>query len=688
MPKLNVVPILWTLLTVLLLTACQPIRPDQDMDVQAAQTASAAGEQAEPAAAPPVPLLTLQPPTAEKARSAEEIFDAVSPAVALVESPSGTGSAILIQGSYLLTNANIVWPYTEARVVFPGGSEHPAAPVAGWDLFADLALIGPIDTQIEPAPLVDGGDLPVGSNVYLIGHPPSQVKSPRPRPKITAGILSRLVKWETTDYTFFKVDVTARKEELPLPTFTTGILSRLLRWETFEYTYFKEYDNAIREHTGGVMVTDSGDVVGISTFNISGFELAGSIADALPRLNTILGHDLGVTIEQRGLPQGEGQHEFERTLRDFFDEDRYLLQEPEDTEIEIIAKGRGSRQLSYYRFGDHHWTGNYPSYDESPRIDFTVYGSALYSIEVSGPSESGNSYLLTSSHPLLPFPDPDDRRILTVGDSYVGVLDVPYDHDIFELNLKAGEKVQIDVESIVLDPMIMLIEKNDEFEMIARDDDGGGGLLGKNSRILYEAPRDGTYMLLVGDPHIEDVGGYFVKVTVPAEAAQQTEPDLIGRTLRTPHIRIVLYEGDSFGFPMVERREWVALPGEECGQFVLCYFWDSAARLVAEFAFHELPPQERSREGFIESVDLSILNGPGSQKISAEKITTEVGGLELDLLKYSLDDGKMLSTMIVYVDETQDAVFALMAFNSPDTQHHIDSDVEMFARFFHARETD
>ena len=37
-------PVLWTLLTVLLLTACQPIRPDQDASADTEQTTAAAAE--------------------------------------------------------------------------------------------------------------------------------------------------------------------------------------------------------------------------------------------------------------------------------------------------------------------------------------------------------------------------------------------------------------------------------------------------------------------------------------------------------------------------------------------------------------------------------------------------------------------------------------------------------------------
>jgi len=142
MRKLDVLPVLRSLLNVLLLTACQPNRPDQSMDVQAGQPAASPDDQAEPTQAAPSTLLTLQPSTAGEATSATELLAAISPAVALFDTPLGTGSAILIQDNYLLTSAHVVWPNTEVRVVSPDGSEYPAAPV-------------------------DPGDLPFGSDVYI-----------------------------------------------------------------------------------------------------------------------------------------------------------------------------------------------------------------------------------------------------------------------------------------------------------------------------------------------------------------------------------------------------------------------------------------------------------------------------------------------------------------------------------------
>ena len=653
--KLNPAPILWTLLTVLLLSACQPIRPDQDTAAQAAKATAAADDQAEPATpnpAPPATLLTLQPPTDGEARSAAELFATISPAVAFVDTPLGNGSAILIQDNYLLTNAHVVWPFTEVRIVFPDGSEHAPAPVAGWDLVADLALVGPVETQTEPLPLVDAGSLPVGSDVYLIGYP-------------------------------------AEEEEFPQPSITTGILSRLRSWDTIGYRFFQVDAAAISGQSGGVMVTNSGDVVGLSTFTFGGFGLAASIADALPRLNTILGHDLGVTVEQRGLPQGEGQTEYEDTLRDSRDLHRYLLQEAAGTEIEISIEGVGRPQLYARPLGTGFWgeSSVRGSDQKQATLSLTVESNDPYLIEVQQPSENRNSYLLTSSHPLLAYPDPDDRRVIAAGDAYLGTVDVPDDTDVFELELQAGDRVQIDVDSIGIDPWIVLHYESDSFEETVRDDDSGGGMFGENSRIVYAAPRDGTYILMVKDYSDEMIGSYFVNVTVPTEAAELTEPDLSRRVMRTSYGKLTWYESDRFGFSILEPIEWQPVTGEDCALFVLCYSSGSAFLFVMENPLHELPPQERNRDGIVESVETGMLLQPGAEKLSAEAIFT-VQGLEADRLKFSLDGGQMLSTAFVYLDDTAGAVFILLVFTVLGYHDEHEPLAEQFIDSFRVRDAE
>lgn len=157
---------------------------------------------------------------------------------------------MLIEHDYLLTNAHVVWLYEAACIVFPDGSEHLDIPVYAWDLMTDLALIGPLETDLPSVPF-DGTDMGIGSDVYLISYPAELEEFPQP--SITSSILSRKRSWDALDYLFFQVDATI----------TGG-------------------------QSGGILVTQTGDVVGISTFYFSGFGLASSVADALPRLNAML----------------------------------------------------------------------------------------------------------------------------------------------------------------------------------------------------------------------------------------------------------------------------------------------------------------------------------------------------------------------------------------------------------------
>ena len=107
----------------------------------------------------PVPLTSAQ------------IFNKVSPAVAFVQTADATGSGVLVERGYVVTNAHVVWPYNAARVVFPNGAAYDAAPVKGWDRVADLALLGPINTATQPVTLLDGESTPIGAEMYLIGYP-------------------------------------------------------------------------------------------------------------------------------------------------------------------------------------------------------------------------------------------------------------------------------------------------------------------------------------------------------------------------------------------------------------------------------------------------------------------------------------------------------------------------------------
>ena len=130
------------------------------------------------------------------------MYAQVSPSIAFIETPVVSGSAVLIQDGYLVTNHHIVWPYKEVRVVFPDGTELANVPVAGWDPLTDLAVLGPVDVSAPPLQLEDGEDMALGEELFLVGYPAEWELTPQA--SITRGILSRYREWERQGITLIQ----------------------------------------------------------------------------------------------------------------------------------------------------------------------------------------------------------------------------------------------------------------------------------------------------------------------------------------------------------------------------------------------------------------------------------------------------------------------------------------------------
>ena len=234
--------------------------------------------------------------TAEKFSSAQ-IFEKVSPAIAFIHTRTGTGSGVLVEGGYVVTNAHVVWPFDAVRVVFPDGTDFRGVPVIGWDLLVDLAVLGPISTPVEPVPMLDGESMAIGSEMYLIGYP-------------------------------------AEVEAYPKTTMTRGILSRLREWEPVGITYFQTDAAITGGQSGGALVSDTGAVIGISGFRaFVEFGLAASSADLLPRIRQLIagGDPSGLGKRQLNLEGGSLRHRL--APRNYGD--TYIIYEPPGTAIEI-----------------------------------------------------------------------------------------------------------------------------------------------------------------------------------------------------------------------------------------------------------------------------------------------------------------------------------------------------------------
>lgn len=565
---------------------------------------------------------SLSPMSDAEAMSATEIFAQVSPSVAFVETPRGTGSGVLIEPGYLVSNAHVVWPYNSVRVVFPDGTEFEDVEVIGWDLTADLALLGlPHAQDIDATPVifVDGSELTMGSDIYLIGYP-AEVEH-FPQPSISRGILARVRTWASTGMDVFQVDADI----------TGG-------------------------QSGGVMVTERGEVIGITTFDYTSatYAMVPSAAYAVPRLNALANGQSEGFSDRRPLGLATST-EHTSQLEDESARDVYILEAEPDEDVEITVEGIGHPSLMVSSINNGWDFQESEDEDENIQsINFTVEEDAgPYLIHVLQASTYRNDYTLSSSHPLAPYTDADDQTELAVGDSVAGVIDLPNDLDWFTLKLKEGEKVAIEVDSLVIAPMLSLrYERPTLVESYWSFDGGATNVFGENPRLVFEAPKDDSYEFAVESYAGGEVGGYFVTVTEADADEEATEAEETLSLIPTGFGSLQTYESERYDFAILYPAFWAEVT---CPVQATKCFQNSAGPvlLIAEEDLDPLPidKEAKNQEGYADLIEELIMSSMQGAKIVEREPLTTTQGFVGEKFVISAQAGLLTISRFVYVNE-------------------------------------
>ncbi len=413
--------------------------------------------------------------------SPDDVYERIAPSIPLVETASAIGSGILIEGGYVVTNHHVVWPYESAWLVFPDGTEFSDVPVVGWDPFADLAVLGPVDAAARPLALSDGESMSPGSELFLIGYP-------------------------------------AETDLYPEPSITGGVLSRFRHWDLYDLTLLQTDSAIAGGQSGGALVNSLGEVVGISTWSFSeaGFGMATSAIDNAEIVEALVLHAETGGRTDRRLASPGGDFEYEIELAGRSDSIVFTFEGTAGSVFAASMDGLGDG--AFFVSGPTgvilHVDDNLSGLEEGS-IELGEDGP--YFLHVYSYSEEPSSYVIQSLMRITPFEDPDDGQQLAVGTVMAGVFDYPGDNDLYSLSLNEGDTIVLYTDAVVADTTIAILPRGASADEAAFDDDSGTGTFGEslNAELVYTAPVTGEYEIVVTEATAAGGAGYFLGIEAP-----------------------------------------------------------------------------------------------------------------------------------------------------------------------------
>jgi S1-C subfamily serine protease len=448
---------------------------------------------------------------------AKGILECLEPSTAYLSTPIASGSGLVIDGGYVLTNAHVVDPFSTADVTI-GGAKHEAVKVVGVDDFADIAVLGPLDTTATPVRLGDAEDVSAlgqGDPLFLIGYPGE-----------------------------------ANDKDLQV-TIADGILSRTRRSREFGLHYLQSDASIGGGQSGGALVGTDGTVLGITSAKLDdSYALALSSDDAAAAVRRILD---GKGDAYRAWPGGDPVGSASMTVDGFFRPAQVALPAaPESRQVEItvpadqpllvqagslesdeegetganlaaiaaeeagvpydvVVASATPAELAQFIPDDVHLA----ELVRPGTFRFTVPAGSHTFFTVVSFRDGAAEIPVSSTIPFasLEIGTPTDLQV--DGDAVRAVAASALPFDLYRVHLAKDQQVRIHAGSPAGDMWVSVTGPGlDE----AKDyDDSRTGLYGVDVDETFTAPADGTYELQVGSNDMSSIG-YQLSLKTPAEA--------------------------------------------------------------------------------------------------------------------------------------------------------------------------
>lgn len=419
--------------------------------------------------------------------TSEMVFDAIENSVVFVLTPDelSSGSGVVIDGGWILTNAHVVDRHESVRIGRSDGRDLGLFPVHAIDWVFDLALVGPFDDpSLEPIARGESGSLSLGARVLLAGFPDED--SIAPTPTLTEGIVSRRRFVAIGDYPFLQVDATIAPGQ-----------------------------------SGGALVNGRGELVGISglEFGEGEFGLAFASDPMWPRIEAMIASGgpevpAAATVNEISGEVGPLRNFGFELVVDESGSIDMLVVSAADVWVDLQTPGGITVTQSQATLDPFRERG----VDTQLYIDELVEGGedvlgtvepGIYQVLIGSFNDTIETVEITATNAMRTFPDVEESMMLPVGEVVEGQFDWVRDTDQWQLPLTAGDQVVITSDGI--SDTVLVVRLDDQ--VIAGSDDEGLGLFGTGSRVEFTAEATATYTVEVGT-YDQTRWGYLIEAQV------------------------------------------------------------------------------------------------------------------------------------------------------------------------------
>ena len=529
------------------------------------------------------------------------------------------GSGFLVEGKYIVTAAHVVWGLPEIDVVFNDGTKYGDVTVAGYDHFADLAFLGPVDTPATPVEFAEADSLAAEDTVFNVGNPNGPEGS-----SITKGEYSYTFDWLEADV-------------------TTVILSAEGR----------------PGMSGGITANERGEVIGVLTGSGDGVS-AGTSSEAIKdRLGKLArGEDITI-LGSRELPD----------VRDGSREHRFVLRDRWDTVTLVLESSRKSVEFDAYRdveyaLFDIHGNGDFrpPFRSVQNNLSDQYGGTAQCCIGGTGFIEIRQRFnierqvALKSLTPLVLRDDPDDGRQLPIGEAVAGAIDTPGDIDRYTIDLAARDSIAIRLSAFR--PISVTIEHANAPPYEVASDEV------YFDEIKYRAPVDATYTvaLQMSPQYFSDPIGYTVTAL-----KSWAEPNQLGRSgvFHTP-VGEVLRHSFHHGVPRIYIDYPANVTGGDREEIAAEFFeqdrWGRTVALEKSdlINYRWWAGEEISVDTYMNrSVLSSTFPYKGLKDVTARREVETPSGAPVLIEEFEVDNGGMKGVRLAYIHEGETGFMAI-----------------------------